>query len=429
MATLMHSLLLSSIYFTLSCSATSDNGGFTLDLLHRDPPSGEARFRSVRSAINRSFSRKSSLLSKISRTKINSIDATITGAGGEYVMKFLIGTPPVEQLGIADTGSDLLWTQCLPCTQCYKQDSPLFNPSKSRSYRPVSCDSQQCQDAGTPFCDEGNSCQYQVSYGDRSHTAGDVATETLSFGGKIAFPKVVFGCGHDNDGTFSQTGSGIVGLGGGSASIVKQLRSTTGGRFSYCLTLLNANVSSKISFGSNAVVAGPDVVSTPLVKKSPDTFYYLTLEGISVGEKRTELASSKAGFRPAAEEGNIIIDSGTTLTFVPQEIYQGVEAALDEAIMGEKVTDPQGTFGLCYRVSGGQGIESSPVTVHFKGADLVVEAVSLFVEVEEGISCLTLVASQDLAIYGNLFQMNYHIGYDLVKGQVSFQKTDCATLE
>ncbi|KAL1546445.1 aspartic proteinase CDR1-like [Salvia divinorum] len=426
MAALIYSLLLSSIYFTLSCSATSNNGGFTIDLLHRDPPYGEARFRSIRSAIDRSFSRKSSLLSKISNTEIDSVDATVTGAGGEYVMKYLIGTPPVEQLGIADTGSDLLWTQCLPCRQCYKQNSPLFNPSKSRSYRPVSCYSEQCQ---FPSCDEGNSCQYEVLYGDRSHTTGGLATETLSFGGKIAFPKVVFGCGHDNDGTFSEAESGIVGLGGGSDSIVKQLRSTTGGRFSYCLTLLNANVSSKISFGSNAVVAGPDVVSTPLVKKAPDTFYYLTLEGISVGEKRTDLASSKAGIRPAVEEGNIIIDSGTTLTLVPQEIYQGVEAALDAVITGEKVTDPQGTLGLCYRVSGGQGIESPPVTVHFKGADLVVEAVSLFVEVEEGISCLTLVAAQDLAIYGNLFQMNYHIGYDLVKGQVSFQKTDCAMLK
>lgn len=428
MATLIYSLLLSSIYLTL-CYAASDSGGFTLDLLHRDPPSGEARFRSIRSAIDRSFSRKSYLLSKLNKSQIgiDSVDATITGAGGEYVMKFLIGTPPVEQLGIADTGSDLLWTQCQPCTQCYKQDSPLFNPSKSRSYRPISCQSSLCQAAGSASCDDGSHCQYQVSYGDRSHTAGDVATETLSFGGKINFPKVAFGCGHDNDGTFSQTGSGIVGLGGGSVSIVNQLRSTTGGRFSYCLTLLNANASSKISFGSDAVVTGSDVVSTPLVKKSPATYYYLTLEGISVGSKRTEIASSsKSQFEGSVEEGNIIIDSGTTLTFVPQEIYEGVAAALEEAIGGEKATDPQGTFGLCYRVSSGQGIDSPPVTVHFTGADLVVEAVSLFVEVEEGLSCLTLVASQDLAIYGNLFQMNYHIGYDLVKGEVSFQKADCA---
>ncbi|XP_047965937.1 aspartic proteinase CDR1-like [Salvia hispanica] len=428
MASLIYSLLLSSILFTLSSYAASDNGGFTLDLLHRDPPSGEARFRSIRSAIDRSFSRKSYLLSKLNKG-IESVDATITGANGEYVMKFLIGTPPVEQLGIADTGSDLLWTQCLPCTQCYKQDSPLFNPSKSRTFRPISCQSDLCQAAGSASCDDGNHCQYQVSYGDRSHTAGDVGTETISFGGKINFPKVAFGCGHDNDGTFSQAGSGIVGLGGGAVSIVNQLRSTTGGRFSYCLTLLNANASSKISFGSDAVVSGSDVISTPLVKKSPDTFYYLTLEGFSVGDKRTEIGSSKAGFGGSVEEGNIIIDSGTTLTFVPQEFYDGVEAALVEAIDAQRTSDPQGTFGLCYRVSGGQGIESPPLTVHFTGADVVVEAVSLFVEVSEGLVCLTLVPSQELAIYGNLFQMNYHVGYDLVKGEVSFQKTDCAAQE
>ncbi|XP_057766814.1 aspartic proteinase CDR1-like [Salvia miltiorrhiza] len=429
MAPFLYSLLLSSIYFTLSSSAkSSENGGFTVDLIHRDPPSGDAPFRRLRSAFDRSFSRKSSLLSSSLQ---DSVDAPITPVGGEYVMKFMIGTPPVEQLGIADTGSDLTWTQCQPCTNCYEQNSPLFDPSKSSTYRPISCQSGQCQATGTPSCGGDGECKYQVAYGDRSHTAGDVAAETLTFGGNVSFPKFAFGCGHDNEGTFSQTGSGIVGLGGGSISIVNQLRSATAGRFSYCLTLLSSNVSSKISFGSSAVVAGPNVVSTPIVKKSPDTFYYLTLEGMSVGENRVNYAASGAA-AAAAEggEGNIIIDSGTTLTFVPQEIYEGVEAALTEAITAERATDPQGTFGLCYRVGGGGGgIDAPPVTAHFTGADLELPAASVFVEVEEGIGCLTVVPSQDLAIFGNLHQMNYHIGYDLVKNEVSFLQTDCTKLE
>ncbi|KAH6831255.1 Eukaryotic aspartyl protease family protein [Perilla frutescens var. hirtella] len=426
------SLLLSSI-----CFAASNNGGFTVDLIHRDSlksPSNDpsnTRFQRIRSAFDRSFSRKSSLLSSLSTSLQDSIAAPITSAGGEYVMKIMIGTPPVEQLGIADTGSDLLWTQCNPCKQCYNQTLPLFDPSKSSSYRTVSCNSDQCAAAGTSSCGDDNRCQYEVAYGDSSHSNGDLAVETLTFDGGVSFPKVAFGCGHDNEGTFSQTGSGIIGLGGGSISIINQLQNTIGGKFSYCLTSLNSNVSSKISFGSSAVVAGPNVVSTPLVNKSPATFYYLTLEGMSVGTERVDYYKSSGGAveEAAVDEGNIIIDSGTTLTFVPSEIYEGVEAALVKAISATRVSDPQGAFGLCYRIEGGGGLKSPPITAHFKGADLVLPEASSFVEVEEGTVCLTVVQSEDLAIFGNLHQINYHVGYDRVNQQVSFLPTDCSNIQ
>ncbi|PIN14160.1 Aspartyl protease [Handroanthus impetiginosus] len=431
----LYTLLLFSVSFISLLDATK-NGGITLDLIHRDSPRSPSydpsntHFQRLRSAFHRSFSRKSSLrLSKASGSSLEAVQATVTPNGGEYLMKVSIGTPPIEQLGIADTGSDLTWTQCLPCTQCYKQNAPIFDPRKTKTYRRVSCQSQQCAAVGSATCDSRNACQYQVAYGDRSYSNGDLAVETFTFGSadeqNATFSKIVFGCGHENDGTFSQTGSGIVGLGGGPLSIINQLESSINGKFSYCLTFLDTNVSSKISFGSDAVVTGPYVQSTPLVKKSPDTFYYLTLEGVSVGRERLEFKSRNV--KAEVEEGNIIIDSGTTLTFLPSEIYQGVEASLVRAIRGKRVSDPQSLFGLCYeKPSGGGSFRSPPITAHFRGADLVLPEGSTFLEVERGVVCLTLVPSEDLAIYGNLHQMNYQIGYDLVGQQVSFLPTDCA---
>lgn len=430
MSIFLCSLLLSSFCFISSVHESSKNGGITVDLINRDSsrsPSydpSNTRFQRLRGAFDRAFSRKSSLISSSSSSvSTDSTDAPVSSAGGEYLMKIKIGTPPVEQLVIADTGSDLLWTQCKPCTHCYKQELPLFDPSRTSSYRTVACHSDQCAASGSASCDRKNGCQYQVAYGDNSYSVGELAADTLTFDGGVSFPKVAFGCGHQNDGTFSKAGSGIVGLGGGSISIINQLKSSIGGRFSYCLTLLNSNVSSQISFGSNAVVAGPKVVSTPLMRKSPATFYYLTLEGVSVGAERVDYVPST---EELADEGNIIIDSGTTLTFVPSEFYDWVEAALEKAITGTRVSDSGGMFKLCYKLGSEGGLSSPPVTAHFKGADLVLPEGSIFVEVEEGIACLTLVPSQDLAIFGNLHQMNYHIGYDLVKNQVSFHPTDCS---
>ncbi|KAK4415619.1 Aspartic proteinase CDR1 [Sesamum alatum] len=391
----------------------------------------------MRSSFRRSISRQSFLRSaslKSASKSPDSFEATLTPIGGEYLIKVSIGTPPIEILAIADTGSDLTWTQCVPCTQCYKQKAPLFDPTKSTTYRSVSCTSQQCQSlgAGSSSCDRSNDCLYQVSYGDNSYSNGILAVETLSFNSattheSVAFPKVVFGCGHNNDGTFNETGSGIVGLGGGSVSIVKQLETTIGGKFSYCLTTLDSKVSSKISFGPNATVAGPGVASTPLVRKSPDTFYYLTLEGVSVGNEALAYNSiPNSNSKASIEEGNIIIDSGTTLTFLPRSLYNELESTLKKSISGNPVSDPEGLFGLCYKLPSNGEFNAPPIIAHFTGADVELTQESTFLEVEKGVVCFTFVPSEDLAIFGNLHQMNFLIGYDLENEKVNFLPTDCS---
>ncbi|KAK6136786.1 hypothetical protein DH2020_029456 [Rehmannia glutinosa] len=288
-------------------------------------------------------------------------------------MKISVGTPPFEILGIADTGSDLTWTQCQPCTQCYKQKAHLFDPRKTKTYRNISCESQACSAIDIRSCDINNVCEYQYSYGDGSYTIGDLAVETFTFDSStkkpVSFPKVVFG---------------------------------------------------KISFGTNAIVTGPSVVSTPLVKKYPDTYYYLTIEGISVGTNQVEYQNSKE----SVAEGNIIIDSGTTLTYLPSDFYDGLEAALVKAVKGKRVPYSKDSLKLCYELN--SDFSAPPVIAHFKGADVELTQENTFLEVEQGIVCLTFVSSGDLGIFGNLHQMNYEIGYDIVGRSVNFLRKDCS---
>ncbi|CAN1176478.1 Aspartic proteinase CDR1 [Linum perenne] len=59
-------------------------------------------------------------------------------------MNISIGTPPFQILGILDTGSDITWTQCKPCSKCYTQKGALFNPTFSTTYKTVSCPSNAC---------------------------------------------------------------------------------------------------------------------------------------------------------------------------------------------------------------------------------------------------------------------------------------------
>ncbi|GAV78152.1 Asp domain-containing protein, partial [Cephalotus follicularis] len=355
----------------------------------------------------------------------NALQAPIVPGSGEYLLNVSLGTPPVDILAIADTGSDLIWTQCKPCDDCFKQDLPLFDTKSSSTYRDLSCNSNACQSLQGTSCD-GSSCQYLVQYGDQSSSSGNLALETLTLGsttGKpVAVPKTVFGCGHDNGGAFNEKTTGIIGLGGGQVSLISQLSMSINGKFSYCLvplTSTSSNDSSTINFGANAVVSGHGAVSTPYVSKDTATFYYLTLKAISVGTKRIENGDSSA--LPA--EGNIIIDSGTTLTLLPSDFYSKVESAVSDAIDASPIDDPSGQLSLCYEAT--SNLKVPIITMHFSGADVTLKPVNTFVLVSEGVVCFTFIANDQIAIYGNLSQMNFLIGYDTVQNTVSFKPTDC----
>ncbi|KAK8559315.1 hypothetical protein V6N13_098891 [Hibiscus sabdariffa] len=410
------------------CLADAHSGGFSVELIHRDSVKSpfynplETTSDRITNALRRSFSRVNHFRPNSVSTKAAEADLIVDN--GEYLMNISLGTPGFDVVAIADTGSDLIWTQCKPCSQCFKQDAPLFDPSKSSTYRKLSCSASQCEGLQGSSCSAASTCRYSVSYGDRSFSDGDLAADTLTLGSTtgrpVALPKTVIGCGLENGGTFGEKTSGIIGLGGGEASLISQLGASIAGKFSHCLLPISeTGKSSKMNFGTNAVVSGRGAVSTPLVKKSPNTFYFLTLEAVTVGTKRIEFTGSSFG----SSEGNIIIDSGTTLTLLPSDFYTQLESAIDGLINATKVEGPQG-LSLCYRAS--DDIEIPDVTVHFTNADVTLKPLNTFVRVSETTICFTFSPNDDFAIYGNLAQMNFLVGYDTEKQTVSFKPTDCS---
>ncbi|KAH0644310.1 hypothetical protein KY284_032194 [Solanum tuberosum] len=396
-------VLLSFFHLSLVSGRKSING-FTLDLIHRDSlispyhyPSNTPSKR-LQKAFHRSFSRASFFGVKC----VHSIKSTLTPNEGEFLMKISIGTPPIDTFVIADTGSDLTWTQCKPCVNCFKQLTPIFNPKNSSSYKTIGCHYKLCQGS---LCNN-NRCNYEVSYGDLSHTMGDLSIETFRFasssGKHVSIPNIVFGCGHDNSGTFTNATSGIIGLGGGNASIVNQMHHEIKGKFSYCLIPLkllldSSNATSHINYGGNAVVSGPDVE----FKSSP----------ISL---------------PGYDRGNIIIDSGTTLTYVPDVFYLNLESLLMHSINATRKDGTYGGLDLCYESNENGTIDVPKIVAHFTNADLELSTSNIFTQMEEGIVCLTIVpGGNQISILGNLAQANFLIGFDLKANKMSFKPTDC----
>ena len=412
----------------------ASGGGFSVDLIHRDSPHSPffdpSKTRTER--LTDAFHRSASRVGRFRQSAMTSdgIQSRLVPSAGEYIMNLSIGTPPVPVIAIVDTGSDLTWTQCRPCTHCYKQVVPFFDPKNSSTYRDSSCGTSFCLALGNDrSCRNGKKCTFMYSYADGSFTGGNLAVETLTVastaGKPVSFPGFAFGCVHRSGGIFDEHSSGIVGLGVAELSMISQLKSTINGRFSYCLlpVFTDSSMSSRINFGRSGIVSGAGTVSTPLVMKGPDTYYYLiTLEGFSVGKKRL----SYKGFSKKAEveEGNIIVDSGTTYTYLPLEFYVKLEESVAHSIKGKRVRDPNGISSLCYNTTVDQ-IDAPIITAHFKDANVELQPLNTFMRMQEDLVCFTVAPTSDIGVLGNLAQVNFLVGFDLRKKRVSFKAADC----
>ena len=97
----------------------------------------------------------------------------------------------------------------------------------------------------------------------------NLAIDTLTLGSTtsqpVPLPNTIIGCGHHNGGSFDAKGSGTVGLGASAVSLVPN--PYIEGKFPYYfipLTSQGGDTTSKLNFGSNAMVSGSGAVSTPL---------------------------------------------------------------------------------------------------------------------------------------------------------------------
>ncbi|KAL6142838.1 hypothetical protein ACLB2K_061114 [Fragaria x ananassa] len=245
---------------------------------------------------------------------------------GQHIMKFSMGTPPpIDIYAIADTGSDLLWTQCQPCFLCYMSKHALFDRRKSSTFRNITCGARECRlvaerkPANYPpnYCSEDHEkpCVYHYSYADESYSEGLLVKETIT------------------------------------------MTSTT-----------DPIVESKIYFGNGSEVLGEGVVSTPLVDtKEFSNNYIVIAEGITVGNEFVSFNSSE---ETTDMKYKMVVDSGTPLSIVPRHIFDPVIPLV------KKMVDPklepivvfEEEINLTRLCLNSTTIPEEPkVTIHFEG--------------------------------------------------------------
>ncbi|RCV13361.1 hypothetical protein SETIT_2G339900v2 [Setaria italica] len=431
-----------TVLTALVCATLAAGGaaGVRVELtrIHSHPGLTASQF--VRDALRRDMHRHNARRLAMSGT-VSAPTRKSSPGGGEYLMTLAIGTPPLSYPAIADTGSDLIWTQCAPCGgQCFKQPTPLYNPASSTTFGVLPCNSSlsMCAGAlaGAPPPPQGCACTYNYTYG-TGWTAGVQRSETFTFGSSPAdqtrVSGIAFGCSNASSDDFSGS-SGLVGLGRGSLSLVSQLDA---GRFSYCLTpFQDTRSTSTLFLGPSASLDGTGVHSTPFVASPAmapmSTYYYLNLKGISLGT--TALSIPPNAFSLNADgTGGLIIDSGTTITSLVDAAYQQVRAAVVSLVTLPTTMDGSAATGLdlCFALPSPTSAPPAmpSMTLHFDGADMVLPADNYMI-LDSGVWCLAMQNQTNgaMSTLGNYQQQNIHILYDVGRETLSFAPTKCSTL-
>lgn len=379
-------------------------------------------------------------------------------AVAEYIMSISLGTPPQNFVAVADTASDLTWLQCKPCESCFSQPSAVFDPELSSTFGNLGCSSQGCSsfiqqygEVYVPACGfNGSSCEYVYVYGDMSNTTGTLSSETINLkttsGESVTVPDFWFGCSHASFSTsalFDAT-DGLVGLGQGLISFPSQLGDVFDERFSYCLVnrSLAGVQSSPLVFGNDAA---PDLALqyTPILcNEFYPYYYYIGLEGISVGGAAVAFNASDVGF-DSFGNGGTIIDSGTTYTYLNSVAFDPLLTAVDSQFPSsyERVTLPMeySAMELCYNVTGRPNFGDDLPDISLKLAndtswDLAAENAWLLLpdipDVGGFTICLSIMRGPDgaFSILGNTQQQDFYVLYDRVDRRIGFANTDCGSV-
>ncbi|KAE8800639.1 aspartic proteinase-like protein 2 [Hordeum vulgare] len=258
-----------------------------------------------------------------------------------YYTRVTLGNPPKQYSLQFDTGSNLMWLRCSPCTDCSMSgqlDAPLYSPSNSSTSTNISCSDDICKDAqktGHSVCQASetasNQCGYSQAYADGTTTEGyyvsdimrfDTVMESKNESATVSSAYVIFGCSNSILGPVPR--DGFMGFGKDAPSVILQLNSqgVSPKAFSHCLT----NSDEGGGFLVLGEVVEPGLVFTPLVPSQPR--YSLNMKSIVVNGKKVHINSSL--FTTSHTQGTFV-DSGAPSFYLVDEVYDRLLKAVSSS--------------------------------------------------------------------------------------------------
>ncbi|PWZ23912.1 Aspartic proteinase-like protein 2 [Zea mays] len=394
-------------------------------------------------------------------------------AAGLYYTRIEIGSPPKGYYVQVDTGSDILWVNCVRCDGCPARSGlgielTQYDPAAGSGATVVGCQDEFCVATNSaaggvpPTCSSTSSpCQFAITYEDGGTAAGFYVTDLVHYnqvsGGDgqttTSNASITFGCGAQlgaDLGSSDQAVDGILGFSQSDSSMLSQLAAARRVRkvFAHCLdTVRGGGI-----FAIGDVVSVPKLKKTPLVPNvyvlsvshsydscSPCSFwknliriyhrtsYNVNLQGISVGGATLQLPTSASG--SGGSKGTTIIDSGTTLAYLPREVYRTLLAAVFAKHQDLALRNYQDL--VCFQFSGSVDDGFPVITFSFEGGlTMNVYPDDYLFQNRNDLYCMGFLdggVQTDIVLLGDLVLSNKLVVYDLEKEVIGWTEYNCSS--
>ncbi|KAM7273390.1 hypothetical protein ACFE04_028054 [Oxalis oulophora] len=387
------------------------------------------------------------------RMLLADVDLQIGGQGspsetGLYFAKIGLGDPSKDYYVQVDTGSDILWVNCAGCTKCPTKSDlgvplTLYDPKSSTSSKLITCDQDFCTstyEGQLPGCKPDLLCQYNVVYGDGSSTAGYFVQDSLkldqvtgNFQTGSLNGNVVFGCGAKQSGELgssSEALDGILGFGQANSSMLSQLSSAGKVKkmFAHCLD--NNQGGGIFAIGE---VVSPKINTTPMIPDMPH--YNVVLKDIEVGGDVIDIPSSIFDTILSGKQKGAVIDSGTTLAYLPEAAYKPLMSKILSYQPNLKLHTVEEQFS-CFVYNTDNIDEGFPnVKFNFRGSlSLVVYPHDYLFAIRDDTWCIGWQNSElqskdgkDMILLGDLVLSNKLVVYDVENQVIGWTEYNCSS--
>ncbi|KAJ6109785.1 hypothetical protein N7486_002020 [Penicillium sp. IBT 16267x] len=332
-----------------------------------------------------------------------------------YLVNVTLGTPEQSLRLVIDTGSSDLWVNTPNSTLCkeyskYCDYFGTYDSSASSTYAYVNSD-------------------FNISYADGSGAAGVYATETLHIG-NTTMTDFQFGIGD-----VSSSEEGVLGIGyvtneaqmefAGEptyANLPKAMVNKgliNSNAYSLWLNDLDASEGSILFGGVNTDKYLGTLETLPIEKTGNEyTAFYIALTGVALTNSSGTINYSSSDL-PAA----VLLDSGSSLTYLPDSIVQQIYDDLDvtyEASQGYGYI-PCSMAKKDYNIS--YTFSSPTITVGIAELVLELEQVS-FSDGEAACTFGIVPSGGSTSVLGDTFLRSAYVVYDLANNEISLANTN-----
>ncbi|KAL8791463.1 MAG: hypothetical protein Q9213_000080 [Squamulea squamosa] len=341
------------------------------------------------------------------------VPETLDNQGVAYTARISLGTPPQEFIVIVDTGSSDLWVNTLDSDLCSYQgadlcgDAGTYNPNASDTYAYRSSD-------------------FFVRYADGTTAGGDYVTDTVRVGENTQQEVTGLQFGIAYNSTFPV---GLLGIGytanvaqaddGGTYPNLPQLLVDQGviqsNAYSLWLDDVESNTGSILFGGVDTDKYHGTLQTLPVQRMSGEYRHFvISLSGLSLSNGRNQSFEQSL---PTA----VLLDSGSSITYLPEQLAAEVYAALDIQI------DPLARSGY---VEVDCSLANSDATLNFAFTSVTI-AVPMSELVLPGgrssrLGCLFGLASANgtVGLFGDTFLRSAYVVYDLENNEISLAQTN-----